>query len=68
MENLMFQGKSIQYWRHQIEQRRAGGFNDVVRLFQREQGLSKARAMIAARTVAPEKYNEFMRRAHRQTL
>jgi hypothetical protein len=68
MENLMFQGKSVQYWRNEIERRRAGSFNDVVAFFEREHGLSKARAKIAARKVAPEKYNEFMAKAHRQTL
>ena len=68
MENLVFDGKSVQYWRQQIDERRAGSFNDVVGFFQRELGLSQARAKIAAIKVAPEKYNLFMAKVHRQTL
>ena len=64
----MFEGKSVQFWRRQIEQRRTGSFNDVVAFFQRELGLSQARAKIAAIKVAPEKYNHFMAKVNRQTL
>ncbi len=57
MENFTFKGKGVHYWRAQTE--RLTSFSDVVSWFQRQHGLSKARAIIAARRSRPEAYNEW---------
>lgn len=62
METFIFKGKGVHYWRAQTQHVR--NFSELVRWFEREQGLSRARAIRAARNVAPERYNQHMAALH----
>ena len=60
--SFTFKGKGVHYWRARTE--RLTSFSDVVSWFQREHGLGKGRAIIAARRSRPEAYNEWMAKKH----
>jgi hypothetical protein len=62
MQNFTFQGKGVHYWRAKTE--RIYSFDELVRWFQREHGLSRANAIQAARRTRPELYNAHMQALH----
>jgi hypothetical protein len=65
-QNFTLQGKGAQYWAARIEDRKVKTFDGAVRYFQREQGLSRADAINAARKTRPDLYNQFHAHAHHQ--
>src|SRR5262249_33239124 len=67
-QNFTFQNKGAQYWAARIEERGIRTFDDAVRYFQREHGLSRANAIVAARKSRPDLYNQFHAHAHRRAV
>ncbi len=65
-QNFVFKNKGAEFWSAQT--RHVTRFEDVVRWFEREQGMKKAMAQRLARHSRPDLFNQFMARAHRQTL
>lgn len=56
-QQFNFEAKGIEYWRAQT--RHLHNFDAIVHWFQTEHGLSKARAIIAARRTDGQGYNQW---------
>lgn len=57
----------IHFFRARIEDRGIRTFEAAIRYFQREHGLSRANAIVAARKTRPDLYNQFHAHAHHRT-
>jgi len=67
MKQTLYDGRSKEYWRARLDERRVTSFAGTVAFFQRE-GLPKARAIIAARKARPDLYNEFHGRLNQRAI